>query len=104
MGRIGNAWKALRGAQLADDERYVRRDEVPALTAQLADMELAIGSTLDKLNTMAARFRKREQRASEPDATHAPVPDTSGDPKAALRASYAAAKLAGRSHPTLHRD
>lgn len=62
MGRFLNAVRTL--FEPADDP-YVRRSEVTRLTAEVAEAETALGSLFDKYNTLAARFRKREQRAED---------------------------------------
>lgn len=91
MRRIRDAFRALRGTL---PEEYVRWRDVPNLQAQLAELEAAVAGTYEKLNMMAARQRKREQRAAEAAALEdAPGQangeqldlQVSGDRKAALR-------------------
>ncbi len=88
-----------RGQHCAADRPpipFVRRSEVGGLILQVAEAEQALASLYEKYNTMAARFRKREQRAAE-RAAHEPaqlelVPQGS-DRKAHLR--HRAAMLRG---------
>lgn len=103
MGRWRDAWRLLRGraelkdpdadarALLESDERYIRRDEVRDLVAQMADIEIAMSTHYDKLNTLAARLRKRDQReraTNEPSESSESDPAASGapTPRAALKA------------------
>lgn len=72
---------------LAIDERYIRRDEVRELAALMTEMNLEMSSHFDKLNTLAARLRKRDQRAVGPsngggDPHDPPAEPPNGDPTA----------------------
>ena len=83
MGRVRNAWNALRGRAVVTpelqawiDQHYVRRDEIPALLEQLAEFEASVAGVYSKLNTLAmtqrrlqARREKAEQQEEEEQHT-----------------------------------
>jgi hypothetical protein len=109
LGRWRDAWAVLRGRQtvldpeeaarqLAEsDERYIRRDEVAELNTRLQEIDFAMTEWWDKLNTMLARLRKRDQRGSveagAPTADPPPIHDRAAA-KAALRRTYTAQRKA----------
>jgi hypothetical protein len=104
MGRVRDALRVLLGrSEIANDHRYILRTEVPALVTQLAELEVSVASALEKLNALAARQRKREQRAAAVEfaetATDVPAdpnpsPGHPGESKAILRSRFAASRLA----------
>lgn len=74
---------AAEAELLAIDERYIRRDEVRALVEQMADLEVSMTMHFDKLNTLAARLRKRDQRAAAGgDGAETPAEGSHVDPAA----------------------
>lgn len=77
MGRIRDAWHALTQRER---DPYLRWSDIPRIQVQLAEQEEALASLFDKLNTVMARWRKREQRERE---TEQVPPDLAG--KAGLR-------------------
>lgn len=80
MGRVRDAWDALRGRAVVTialqewiDLHYVRRDEVPELLNQLAEFEASVAGVYSKLNTLALTQRRlqarREKQEEEEGAT-----------------------------------
>lgn len=105
MGLMDAVWTTLVALAVVDVTlvtvavilwgRIVKWGEVERVKITLAEQEEALGSLFDKLNTVLARWRKREERErqSQPDVRSA----TSSNRKAALRRR--AAELRGLPHP-----
>ena len=90
MGRFSDAWRTLVGP---GRDPYVRRSEINDLLLEVAEAEAALAGLYDKYRTMAARFRKREQRAAaklEEEGPTEQLPLSIGDRKRELRKRAAA--------------
>lgn len=111
MGRIRDAWRVLRGNAnarsedeaerelLAIDERYIRRDEVRDLVRLMTELQTDAALHFDKLNSLAARLRKRDQRAAkDDDPADTPSEEPHGDPGGSLADRQALKAQLRRQH------
>lgn len=94
MGRVAEAWRALRGRT---DGQIALHDEVARVRAQWMNLQGDVLDAMDKLERAYQRIRKQNERLEKntaPEPTQL-TPATPSDRKAALRSRLYARKHGG---------
>lgn len=97
MGRVKEAWRALRGRT---DGQVRMATEVTRLRAEWTALMAEILDTLDKVDRAYGRLRKANERREKQLAPQQPVerPIAPADRKAAVRAKLRAKRMAEAGH------